>query len=839
MSKKEIKKITNDETYRVSMKRLADRPNSSSAQGRGGMSSAELKAYMDKYPELLKAKLDELIDLCNGASGENLLNLLHTSVTDDTTGEEKTLAEWIPEIVEYVGAIKGADGVGHFSQVDLENEPTEDNDAVTLAYFRDHSQSTDYVDKVISEAKKELDESKFSKSGDTITSEDHKASTTINGGLLELDRSGGGDETYKYAYLYLNEDEAGLRLDGSKFATTPYGNLNISSPYGGEIRLDSDGPLMLWAKDDITLQSINGDIHLENNLYGRDSRFFYVNVVASLTTNNATISNTVTAKTAEVEKIVGGDIRAKSNLTVDGNLEVKGSTFTVNSETLRVKDKIIEVGKDNTTTLIGYAGIAVPKYDGTNDGALVYDSTGTAYVGDAKINADGSISDVDMKPLVTRADTMTNGAYPVWDNATKSVKSGVIKSGSGKNALTFNSDNQAISENAVAFGSSNTAGLKGYKWSTIDFTNRTITLATAHTGGTAVNCEYAVGDEISINNDAQYPLRSTIEAVNGSVITVSDLPFNYVSTVAETAVNYVIYCPSKPTVGAIDLGAESIAIGLSNATGGDHGIAIGQGNTGIMSRSIMLGRNNKGGFLAPTLGDGNENHANYGIAIGKGNKIATAYVHGDSPSHIAAVGAHNNLWGTGSKAFGDDNEGFGYMYGHNNKEVNAGVVLGGWNNCGTTEEGLVIGFHNTTVNGAVDSIVIGHNNNMSYNTADLYPIMLGHHLGTIGGAGVALTLGKYVAYDKEVEANGAARVTGGGKAGSGNGKNIEILDWEGNLKLAGGLTVGKAPSKDMDAATKKYVDDKLSSTPTFKTMSQAQYDALSVKDANTLYLIVG
>ena len=57
---KEIKKITADEVYPVSMKRLADRPNSSSAQGRGGMSAAELKGFMDKYPELVKERLNEL-----------------------------------------------------------------------------------------------------------------------------------------------------------------------------------------------------------------------------------------------------------------------------------------------------------------------------------------------------------------------------------------------------------------------------------------------------------------------------------------------------------------------------------------------------------------------------------------------------------------------------------------------------------------------------------------------------------------------------------------------------------------------------------------------------------
>ena len=40
--------------------------------------------------------------------------------------------------------------------------------------------------------------------------------------------------------------------------------------------------------------------------------------------------------------------------------------------------------------------------------------------------------------------------------------------------------------------------------------------------------------------------------------------------------------------------------------------------------------------------------------------------------------------------------------------------------------------------------------------------------------------------------------------------NARTLDWDGNEILAGKLTVGAAPTADMDAATKKYVDDGLS-----------------------------
>ena len=91
---KEIKKITADEVYPVSMRRLGDRPNSSSAQGRGGMSSAELKGFMDKYPELVKERLNELIDMCNADSKDGIAKAIKTPVIDPETGNEFSLYDW-------------------------------------------------------------------------------------------------------------------------------------------------------------------------------------------------------------------------------------------------------------------------------------------------------------------------------------------------------------------------------------------------------------------------------------------------------------------------------------------------------------------------------------------------------------------------------------------------------------------------------------------------------------------------------------------------------------------------------------------------------------------------
>lgn len=52
-----------------------------------------------------------------------------------------------------------------------------------------------------------------------------------------------------------------------------------------------------------------------------------------------------------------------------------------------------------------------------------------------------------------------------------------------------------------------------------------------------------------------------------------------------------------------------------------------------------------------------------------------------------------------------------------------------------------------------------------------------------------------------------------GNGTSSTSSNARTLDWSGNEVLAGKLTIGAAPTADMDAATKKYVDDAIPTVP--------------------------
>ena len=130
----------------------------------------------------------------------------------------------------------------------------------------------------------------------------------------------------------------------------------------------------------------------------------------------ATVANGVSGKLDKSGGTVTGD------LTVGGNLTINGTTTTVDSTTLQVKDKLIEVAHGNTTALTTPAGLVAPKYDGTNSGALVFDSTGTAYVGDVTLK-DGNIdvANSQLQPLATRTG-LVGGNLVQYDSSAQTLK---------------------------------------------------------------------------------------------------------------------------------------------------------------------------------------------------------------------------------------------------------------------------------------------------------------------------------------------------------------------------------------------------------------------------------
>lgn len=128
-------------------------------------------------------------------------------------------------------------------------------------------------------------------------------------------------------------------------------------------------------------------------------------------------------------------------LTIGGNLTVNGTTTTVNSNTLTVKDKLIEVAKDNTTTLTSPAGLIVPKYNGTDYGALVIDGEGNAKVGDVQLTAGGDIdvNNSDLQTIATR-DNLVGDNLVKYDSTNKTL----VDSGKNIDDLVTTNTTQTI-----------------------------------------------------------------------------------------------------------------------------------------------------------------------------------------------------------------------------------------------------------------------------------------------------------------------------------------------------------------------------------------------------------
>lgn len=167
----------------------------------------------------------------------------------------------------------------------------------------------------------------------------------------------------------------------------------------------------------------------------------------------------------------GGTITG--SLTISQNLIVNGTTSTVESTSLKVADKLIYVAKDNAVALTTPAGLITPKYDGTNNGGIVYDNTGTAYVGDIALDSNGNVdvNNSDLQPIATRDDdsNLTNGNLISWDATNNKLVD------SGKNSDSFATKSVATTSANGLMSSADKTKLDGIATGANNYTHPTYT----------------------------------------------------------------------------------------------------------------------------------------------------------------------------------------------------------------------------------------------------------------------------------------------------------------------------------------------------------------------------
>lgn len=259
----------------------------------------------------------------------------------------------------------------------------------------------------------------------------------------------------------------------------------------------------------------------------------------------------------------GGTITG--NLIISGNLSVSGEASVIESTTLKVVDKLIYVAKDNISALTSPAGLITPKYDGTNDGGIVYDNSGTAYVGDIKLDSNGNVdvNNSDLQPIATRDvySNFTNGhkVKAEVDSSQKIVK--FIDGGKDDGINTLTDVNLTLGNTTVQYDTTNGIQLN----STARFTD----VAGNHDATMELDLPIVGKDGIVIDKAAD---SEKIEISGKNLI--KD-PYPGVNNTGAGIVNY------KPA-GSADWGMQFIRNTHSLVNNAGYGSIVGYDNNGVI-----------------------------------------------------------------------------------------------------------------------------------------------------------------------------------------------------------------------------------------------------------------
>lgn len=223
------------------------------------------------------------------------------------------------------------------------------------------------------------------------------------------------------AYIY-NLTDADVKVNSDVRFTLDETNGKIAGQFGLKKTIDKEAGKLTFTADTLPTSAISGTLEIgETSTEGAA----FVEGISSDTTGfvKATEENTFTAK------------QTFQDVQINGNLTAKGTTTTVDVKNLDVEQQLITVAKGNTVALTSPAGLKAEKYDGTKDGALVFDASGTAMVGDVVLDANGNINEAqsDLQDLATRAkpSELTDGHLLKWDATNKKIVDGGEASSGG------------------------------------------------------------------------------------------------------------------------------------------------------------------------------------------------------------------------------------------------------------------------------------------------------------------------------------------------------------------------------------------------------------------------
>lgn len=248
---------------------------------------------------------------------------------------------------------------------------------------------------------------------------------------------GAGAAIQKQSYT-----DADVKVNSEVRFTLDEANGKLAGQFGVKKTIDKEAGKLTFTADTLPTSAISGTLEIGET--STEGAAFVEGISSEGVKENE--ENTFTAK------------QTFQDVQINGNLTAKGTTTTVDVKNLDVEQQLITVAKGNTVALTSPAGLKAEKYDGTKDGALVFDASGTAMVGDVVLDANGNINEAqsDLQDLATRAkpSELTDGHYLKWDGTNKKIVDGGADVGGGAikgKRFTFTEENIGKLGNDVNF----------------------------------------------------------------------------------------------------------------------------------------------------------------------------------------------------------------------------------------------------------------------------------------------------------------------------------------------------------------------------------------------------
>lgn len=319
---------------------------------------------------------------------------------------------------------------------------------------------------------------------------------------------------------------------------------NLEFPYGDAVvTYDNTDGLHIHGDCRVTLNGTNYDIPMDVEVPQTAGDGLTEDATSDAKGSVLKVDETV-VRTNKANQHIQGSV------TIGGNLSVSGTMWTVNSDTLKVKDKLIVVADGNTVTLTSPAGLLAPKYDGTNNGALVFDSTGTAYVGDVVLKPNGEIdvAKSDLQPLVTRG-TLADGKLVKWNAAKLRLEDTGIAA-------------DQVATKADLGATSNFIYKLNYESATIPTIGQVLTLTNANFSRTPVVCDVFALMEVVNVNDTYYNNMEVLTVgettCTAKIMSFTDITSCKVTKVTEATPTKQVYAKNADgTQGMVNVGGTA------------------------------------------------------------------------------------------------------------------------------------------------------------------------------------------------------------------------------------------------------------------------------------------